>query len=127
MNLSAFRYLWARVLKNALALWWIQFENIKHFVQNFSRYNLAKNRTPNTLQSVNVTNNSPNRDYSHPDNQTTQTTETPGFKPVITLQSIHAKFKSNPEMGRTNRVRFPGLNFHTTPYFIIVNYQPQGR
>ena len=31
--------------------------------------------------SVNVTNNSPSRDYSHPDDQTTQTTETPGFKP----------------------------------------------
>ena len=31
--------------------------------------------------SANVTNNSPSRDYSHPDDQTTQTTETPGFKP----------------------------------------------
>ena len=31
--------------------------------------------------SVNVTNNSPSWDYSHPDDQTTQTTETPGFKP----------------------------------------------
>ena len=31
--------------------------------------------------SVNVTKNSPSRDYSHPDDQTTQTTETPGFKP----------------------------------------------
>ena len=31
--------------------------------------------------SVNVTNNSPSRDYSHPDDQTTQMTETPGFKP----------------------------------------------
>ena len=31
--------------------------------------------------SVNVTNNSPSRDYSHPDDETTQTTETPGFKP----------------------------------------------
>ena len=33
--------------------------------------------------SVNVTNNSPSRDYSHPDDQTTQTTDTPGFKPFI--------------------------------------------
>ena len=31
--------------------------------------------------SINVTNNSPSRDYSHQDDQTTQTTETPGFKP----------------------------------------------
>ena len=31
--------------------------------------------------SVNVTNNSPSRDYSHPDDQTTQRTETPGLKP----------------------------------------------
>ena len=31
--------------------------------------------------SVNVTNNSPSWDYSHPDDQTTQTTETPGLKP----------------------------------------------
>ena len=31
--------------------------------------------------SVSVTNNSPSRDYSHPDDQTTQMTETPGFKP----------------------------------------------
>ena len=31
--------------------------------------------------SVNVTNNSPSQDYSNPDDQTTQTTETPGFKP----------------------------------------------
>ena len=35
--------------------------------------------------SVNVTNNSPLRDYSHPDDQTTQTTETPGFKPFTVL------------------------------------------
>ena len=35
--------------------------------------------------SVNVTNNSPSRDYSHPDDQTTQTTETPGFKPFTVL------------------------------------------
>ena len=35
--------------------------------------------------SVNVTNNSPSRDYSHPDDQTTQTTETPGFKPFTII------------------------------------------
>ena len=34
-----------------------------------------------TLTNNNVTNNSPSRDYSHPDDQTTQTTETPGLKP----------------------------------------------
>ena len=37
--------------------------------------------------SVNVTNNSPSRDYSHLDDQTTQTTETPGFKPFTVLLS----------------------------------------
>ena len=45
--------------------------------------------------SVNVTNNSPSRDYSHPDDQTTQTTETPGFKPFTVLclkQMKHYKF-----------------------------------
>ena len=31
--------------------------------------------------SVNVTTNSPSWDQSHSDDQTTQTTETPGFKP----------------------------------------------
>ena len=31
---------------------------------------------------VNVTNNSPSWDYPHLDDQTTQTTETPGFKPL---------------------------------------------
>ena len=35
---------------------------------------------------VNVTNNSPSRDYSYPDDQTTQPTETPGFKPFTILQ-----------------------------------------
>ena len=35
--------------------------------------------------SVNVTNNSPSWDYSHPDDQTTQTTETPGFKPFTVV------------------------------------------
>ena len=35
--------------------------------------------------SVSVTNNSPSWDYSHPDDQTTQTTETPGFKPFTML------------------------------------------
>ena len=35
--------------------------------------------------SVNVTNNSPSRDNSHPDDQTTQTTETPGFKPCTII------------------------------------------
>ena len=43
--------------------------------------------------SVNVTNNSPSRDYSHPDDQTTQTTETPEFKPFTvffeTLSKLH--------------------------------------
>ena len=34
---------------------------------------------------VNVTNNSPSQDYSHPDDQMTQTTETPGFKPFTVL------------------------------------------
>ena len=38
--------------------------------------------------SVNVTNNSPSRDYSHPDDQTTQTTETPGFKPFTVFIKI---------------------------------------
>ena len=38
--------------------------------------------------SVNVTNNSPSRDYSHPDDQTTQTTETPGFKPFTVLSDL---------------------------------------
>ena len=39
--------------------------------------------------SVNVTNNSP-RDYSHPDDQTTQTTETPGFKPfTVSFEGLH--------------------------------------
>ena len=37
--------------------------------------------------SVNVTNNSPSRDYSHPNDQTTQTTETPGFKTCTVLHS----------------------------------------
>ena len=40
--------------------------------------------------SVNVTNNSPARDYSHPDDQTTQTTETPGFKPFTVLLVVLA-------------------------------------
>ena len=35
--------------------------------------------------SVNVTNNRPSRDYSHPNDQTTQTTETPGFKPFTII------------------------------------------
>ena len=35
--------------------------------------------------SVNITNNTPSRDYSHPDDQTTQTTETPRFKPFTVL------------------------------------------
>ena len=38
--------------------------------------------------SVNVTNNSPTRDYSHPDDQTTQTTETPGFKPFTVISCL---------------------------------------
>ena len=39
--------------------------------------------------SVNVTNNSPSRDYSHPDDQTTQTTETPGFKPFTVIKHCY--------------------------------------
>ena len=35
--------------------------------------------------SVNITNNSPSWDYSHPDVVTTQMTETPGFKPVALI------------------------------------------
>ena len=32
-----------------------------------------------------ITNNSPSRDYSHPDDQTIQTTENPGLKPFTVL------------------------------------------
>ena len=44
--------------------------------------------------SVTVTNNSPSRDYSHADDQTTQTTETPGFKPftIIKIRRITRVF-----------------------------------
>ena len=35
--------------------------------------------------SVKVTNNSPSQDYSHLEDQTTQMTETPGFKPFTVL------------------------------------------
>ena len=39
---------------------------------------------------TNVTNNSPSRDYSHQDDQTTQTTETPGFKPFTVIhKQVH--------------------------------------
>ena len=38
--------------------------------------------------SVNVTNNSSSRDYSHPDDQTTQMTETPGFKPFTAISLL---------------------------------------
>ena len=38
--------------------------------------------------SVNITNNSPSRDYSYPNDQTTQTTETPGFKPFTDLNFL---------------------------------------
>ena len=41
---------------------------------------------------VNVTNNSPSQDYSHPGDQTTQTTETPGFKPFTTIRYSVTKF-----------------------------------
>ena len=41
---------------------------------------------------INVTNNSPSRDYSHPDDQTTQTTETPGFKPFTVCQKGRQDF-----------------------------------
>ena len=44
--------------------------------------------------SVNVTNNSPSRDYSHPDDQTTQTTETPGFKPFTVLNENYFMYLS---------------------------------
>ena len=40
---------------------------------------------------VNVTNNSPPQDYSHPDDQTTQTTETPGFKPFTVISKLMRK------------------------------------
>ena len=38
--------------------------------------------------SVNVTNNSSSQDYSHLDDQTTEMTETPGFKPFTVLHVI---------------------------------------
>ena len=41
---------------------------------------------------VNVTNKSPSRDYSHPDAQTTQTTETPGFKPFTNVTLARSVF-----------------------------------
>ena len=42
--------------------------------------------------SVNVTINSPYQDYSHPVDQTTQTTETPGFKPFTVLKVSFATY-----------------------------------
>ena len=35
----------------------------------------------------------PSRDYSHPDDQTTQTTETPGFKPFTVLDIRIVNFR----------------------------------
>ena len=51
--------------------------------------------------SVSVTNNSPPRDYSHPGDQTTQTTETPGFKPftINILVEYERPIESSPEKG----------------------------
>ena len=45
--------------------------------------------------SVSVTNNSHSLDYSHPDDQTTQTTETPGFKPFTETTSIIREIRRN--------------------------------
>ena len=42
--------------------------------------------------SVKVTNNSPSQDYSHPDDQTTQTTETLEFKPFTIITFIAQQF-----------------------------------
>ena len=44
--------------------------------------------------SVNVTNNSPSHGYSHSDDQTTQMTETPGFKP-FTIYTSDKRIKTS--------------------------------
>ena len=46
--------------------------------------------------SVNVTDNSPSWDYFHPDDQTTQTNETPGFKPF----TVKLKYLISFDMGK---------------------------
>ena len=61
-----------------------------------------------------LTNNSPSRDYSHPDDQTTQITETPGFKPFTVLQTFLA-FNS---MNRT-------LKCAVEQYFTVVLFVSQ--
>ena len=52
--------------------------------------------------SVNVTNNSPSRDYSHPDDQTTQATETPGFKPFTVLSTVLPTYLMEKNVHRRN-------------------------
>ena len=42
--------------------------------------------------SVTVTDNSPFQDYPHPDDHTTRSTVTPGFKPFTVLQLHYMKY-----------------------------------
>ena len=46
--------------------------------------------------SVNVTKNSPSWDYPHPDDQTTQTSATPGFKPFTKVNLSTQKRNAEP-------------------------------
>ena len=64
--------------------------------------------------SVNVTNNSPSRDYSHPDDQTTQTTETPGFKPfTIFIRLVTSVFLLQTAHLCCSKGRFHSVHFNS--------------
>ena len=60
--------------------------------------------------SVNVTNNSPSQDYSHLDDQTTQTTETPGFKP-FTIVIFAEKWKISLHNTKCGKIEYHVCTF----------------
>ena len=55
------------------------------FLKTTLTLNFTLKMTTAQVVKTSVTNNSLSEDYSHPDDHTIQTTDTPGFKPFTTI------------------------------------------
>ena len=67
--------------------------------------------------SVTVTDNSPFQDYPHPDDHTTRSTVTPGFKPfTVKNKQAHKQIKN-----RENVFTFPVVNVSIALIFFLKN------
>ena len=94
--------------------WPISFNgpNLKHH-RRTTTFHFTLKMTSAQVVETSVTNNSSSQNYSHPDDHTIRTTDTPGFKPFTKYNIINS----------TGSYLFRRQKLHSTRNLISVNHQ----